>query len=227
MREKIYNINILTTIQGDKMKKLLLLSLLLGCFSFGYAQNYYPIHNEGLYAGATRIELYGGMVLPQSNWNHDGESVDIGDIGWSAGLGFYRNVSRVIALGLDGNYAQFGDGDERADKSYYRTGAATGLVAMRVNFFPRHTTRIYIPVGIGVGHVFTRQNNEDDSHKTYNSTDLAGMLGVGLEFDIDESIIFGAEGRYYMMRTRDDFENQFGKDNIHYGEILLKFGFRF
>lgn len=227
MREKIYNINILTTIQGDKMKKLLLLSLLLGCFSFGYAQNYYPIHNEGLYAGATRIELYGGMVLPQSNWNHDGESVDIGDIGWSAGLGFYRNVSRVIALGLDGNYAQFGDGDERADKSYYRTGAATGLVAMRVNFFPRHTTRIYIPVGIGVGHVFTRQNKEDDSHETYNSTDLAGMLGVGLEFDIDESIIFGAEGRYYMMRTRDDFENQFGKDNIHYGEILLKFGFRF
>lgn len=203
--------------------------MLLGCFSLGYAQNYYPIHNEGLYAGATRLELYGGMVLPQSNWNHNGESVDIGDIGWTAGLGFYRNISRVIAFGLDGNYAQFGDGDERADKSYYRTGAATGLVALRVNFFPRHSTRIYIPVGIGVGHVFTRQNNINDTnaHKTYNSTDLAGMLGVGLEFDIDESIIFGAEGRYYVMRTRGDFESQFGKDNIHYGEILLKFGFRF
>ncbi len=211
------------------MKKILLLSMLLGCFSLGYAQNYYPIHNEGLYAGATRLELYGGMVLPQSNWNHNGESVDIGDIGWTAGLGFYRNISRVIAFGLDGNYAQFGDGDERADKSYYRTGAATGLVALRVNFFPRHSTRIYIPVGIGVGHVFARNNNinDTDAHKTYNSTDLAGMLGVGLEFDIDESIIFGAEGRYYVMRTRGDFESQFGKDNIHYGEILLKFGFRF
>ena len=133
--------------------------------------------------------------MPQSSWKDDGEEVDLGDIGWAAGLGFYRNITRVITLGLDGNYAQFGDGDERADKSYLRTGAATGLVALRVNFFPRQTTRLYIPAGIGVGHVFVRQNNDDGSHKTYNSTDLAGMLGLGLEFDIDESIIFGAEGR--------------------------------
>ena len=209
------------------MKKLLLLSLLLGVGSFGFAQNYYPIHNEGLFAGATRLELYGGMVIPQSSWSHEGETVDLGDIGWAAGLGFYRNISRVVTLGLDGNYAQFGDGDERADKSYLRTGAATGLVAVRVNFFPRHSTRVYIPAGIGVGHVFVRQNNDDGSHKTYNSTDLAGMLGVGLEFDIDETVIFGAEGRYYLMRTRSDVKSAFGKDNIHYGEILLKFGFRF
>ena len=209
------------------MKKLILLAALLMAVPAAFAQNYYPIHNEGLYAGATRLELYGGMVMPQSDWKHEGATVDMGNVGWAAGIGFYRNISRVVAFGLDGNYAQLGDGDERADKSYFRTGAATGLVAVRVNFFPRRSTRIYIPAGIGVGHVFVRQNNDDNSHKTYNSTDLAGMLGLGLEFDIDESIIFGAEGRYYMMRTRSDVKSQFGKDNIHYGEILLKFGFRF
>ncbi len=211
------------------MKKLILLAALLLAVPAAFAQNYYPIHNEGLYAGATRLELYGGMVMPQSDWKHKGETVDMGNVGWAAGIGFYRNISRVVAIGLDGNYAQLGDGDERKDKSYYRTGAATGLVAVRVNFFPRHTTRIYIPAGIGVGHVFARQNNinDTDSHKTYSSTDLAGMLGVGVEFDIDETVIFGAEGRYYLMRTRDDFESQLGKDYIHYGEILLKFGFRF
>ena len=211
------------------MKKIVLLAALLLAVPAAFAQNYYPIHNEGLYAGATRLELYGGMVMPQGDWKHHGETVDVGNIGWAAGMGFYRNISRVVALGLDGNYAQFGDGDERKDKSYYRTGAATGLVAVRVNFFPRHATRIYIPAGIGVGHVFARQNNINDTsaHKTYNSTDLAGMLGVGLEFDIDETVIFGAEGRYYLVRTRDDFEKQLGKDYIHYGEILLKFGFRF
>ena len=209
------------------MKKIVLFAALLLAVPAAFAQNYYPIHNQGLYAGATRLELYGGMVIPQSDWKHEGQTVDIGNIGWAAGMGFYRNISRVVTLGLDANYAQLGDGDERADKSYYRTGAATGLVAVRVNFFPRHTTRIYIPAGIGVGHVFARQNNDDGSHKTYSSTDLAGMLGVGLEFDIDETVIFGAEGRYYLMRTRDDFEGNLGKDYIHYGEILLKFGFRF
>lgn len=208
------------------MKKLLLLAALVVSFSAAYAQHYYPVNDIGLTSGATRLELYGGMVLPQSDWDHNGSKVDIGNTGWTAGLGFYRNLTNVIALGLDGNYAQFGDGDKSADGSFLRTGAATGLVAMRVNFFPRHTTRLYIPVGAGVGHVFSRKKNTDNTHKTYNSTNLAGMLGLGLEFDI-EDIIFGLEGRYYYMRTRDTFKTEFGKSHIHYTEVMLKFGFRF
>ena len=208
------------------MKKLLLLAALLMSFSAASAQNYYPVEEYGLRAGTTRLELYGGMVLPQSDWDHNGQKVDLGTTGWTAGLGFYRNLTRVFALGLDGNYAQFGDGDKASDGSFLRTGAATGLVAGRVYLFPRHATRIYIPVGVGVGHVFSRQKFDDGSHKTYNSTDLAGMAGVGLEFDV-EDIIFGLEGRYYLMRTRDDFKSQFGKGHIHYTEVMLKFGFRF
>ena len=211
------------------MKKIFLLASLLFAFPAVFAQNYYPVQDYGLANGTTRLELYGGMVLPQSDWKHHGEKVDLGNTGWSAGLGFYRNISRVVTLGLDGNYAQFGDGEKMSDKSYFRTGAATGLVAVRVNFFPRHSTRLYIPAGIGVGHIFVRQNNinDDGSHKTYDSTDLAGMLGSGLEFDIDESVIFGVEGRYYALRTRSDVKDAFGKGDIHYTEVLLKFGFRF
>lgn len=213
------------------MKKLFLLCACLLAFSAAGAQNYYPMSDYGLRNGTTRIELYGGMVLPQSDWDHNGGKVDIGNTGWTAGLGFYRSLSSVITLGLDGNYAQFGDGDKMdagtATESFFRTGAATGLVAMRVNFFPRHSTRLYIPVGVGVGHVFARQRFTDGSHKTYNSTDLAGMGGLGLEFDLDEDIIFGLEGRYYYMRTRDTFKTAFGKGHIHYTELMLKFGFRF
>ncbi len=211
------------------MKKIVLLAALLLAFPAVFAQNYYPVHDYGLMNGTTRLELYGGMVLPQSDWKHHGEQIDFGDTGWTAGLGFYRNISRVVAFGVDGNYAQFGDGDERADKSYFRTGAATGLAAVRVNFFPRHSTRLYIPAGIGVGHIFVRQNNinNTNAHKTYNSTDLAGMLGLGMEFDIDETVIFGLEGRYYVMRTRSDVKDAFGKGRIHYSEIMLNFGFRF
>ena len=213
------------------MKKLLLLASVLFAFSAASAQNYYPVEDYGLRAGTNRIEFYGGMVLPQSDWSHNGQTVDLGNLGWSAGLGFYRNLSSVFALGLDGNYAQFGDGDKvnegTAAEHYYRTGVATGLIAGRVNFFPRHSTRLYIPFGVGVGHTFVRQKNNNGSHKTYSDTNLAGMLGAGLEFDMDESWILGVEGRYYMVRTRDEIKNAFGKEHIRYGEILLKIGCRF
>lgn len=211
------------------MKKILLLSALLFAFPAVFAQNYYPVQDYGLVNGTTRLELYGGMVLPQSDWKYHGERVDLGNTGWTAGLGFYRNICRVVSLGLDGNYAQFGDGDAKEDKSYLRTGAATGILALRVNFFPRHSTRLYIPMGMGVGHMFVRHNNINDngSHKTYNSTDWAGMLGLGLEFDIDESVIFGAEGRIYDMRIRNEVKDAFGKNHIHYTEVMLKLGFRF
>ena len=53
------------------------------------------------------------------------------------------------------------------------------------------------------------------------------MGGLGLEFDLDDDIIFGLEGRYYYMRTRDTFKTAFGKGHIHYTELMLKFGFRF
>lgn len=208
------------------MKKLLLLTAFLFTFSAVHAQNYYPIEDYGLRSGTTRLELYGGMVLPQSDWTHSGATVDLGTTGWTAGLGFYRSLTRVLTLGLDGNYAQFGDGDKAADGSYFRTGAATGLVAGRINFFPRHSTRIYIPAGVGVGHIFARQELSNGSHKTYDSTNLAGMLGLGLEFDI-EDIIFGLEGRYYYLRTRNEFKEEFGKSHIHYTEVMLKFGWRF
>ena len=209
------------------MKKLFLVGVMLLGAGYAAAQNYYhPVSDNGLYPDTTRIELYGGMVLPQSAWNHDGEKVDLGTTGWTAGLGFYRNVTRVLALGLDGNYAQFGDGDKKADGSYYRTGAATALVAGRINFFPRHSTRLYIPLGVGLGHIFARENKDDGSHKTYDSTKWAAMAGLGLEFDIDENVIFGVEGRIYRMEMRSDMKEAFGKGHTHYSEVMLKFGFR-
>jgi len=209
------------------MKKLILLAVLFLGVPAAFAQNYYyPVADNGLYPDATRIELYGGMVLPESAWHDKGEYIDLGTTGWTAGLGFYRSVTRVLTLGLDANYAQFGDGDKKADNSYYRTGAATGLVAARINFFPRHSTRLYIPLGVGIGHIFVRQNMNDGSHKTYDSTKWAAMGGLGLEFDIDDDMIFGLEGRLYRMELRHDMKDAFGKGHTHYSEIMLKFGFR-
>lgn len=209
------------------MKKLFVtLALLLGAGAV-FAQDYYGLQEYGLRKNTTRVELYGGMVLPQGGWKDRDTNTDLGKTGWSGGIGFQRNIVPLFSLGLDANYAQFGDSDKKADKSYYRTGVATGLVTGRVNFFPSQPTRLYIPFGVGVGHAFTRHKLAGGAHKTYSSTDLAQMLGLGLEFDIDETVIFGLEGRYYLVDTSDDFKEAFGRKHLHYIDVLLKFGFRF
>lgn len=183
------------------MKKLLLLCAL--CLSVpAVAQDYYGLQEYGLRKNTTRIEFYGGMVLPQDSWSHNGQEIDLGKTGWTAGIGFTRNIMPVFSLGVDANYAQLGDGDtflSGGKDSYYRTGIATGLITGRVNFFPSQATRLYVPFGVGVGHMFARQKIDDGSHVTTDSTDLAQMLGLGLEFDIDETVIFGVEGRYYLI----------------------------
>ena len=59
------------------MKKLLLLCAL--CLAVpAAAQEYYGLQEYGLRKNTTRIEFYGGMVLPQDSWFHNGQEVDLG-----------------------------------------------------------------------------------------------------------------------------------------------------
>jgi opacity protein-like surface antigen len=206
------------------MKKLLVCCLLFAAVPV-LAQDYYGLEDYGLSKNTTRVEFYGGAVLPQDNWEPNGK--DLGGTGWTAGIGFIRNLTPVFALGMDGNYAQLGDGEKDASHAYYRTGIATGLVTGRVNFFPKQATRVYIPFGLGIGHVFARQKFSDGSHRTVDGTDLAGMLGAGLEFDLDDSLVFGVEGRYYLLNAADEVKDTFGKNRYHHFLVMLKMGCRF
>ena len=208
------------------MKKILLVCALFFALPAAFAQDYYGLSEYGLRRDTTRVEWYGGMVLPREGWKHGTSNIDLGKTGWSAGIGFQRNIVSWFSLGLDGNYAQLGDSDKASDGSYFRTGIATGLVTGRINFFPSYATRIYIPFGAGVGHMFARQKKGSD-HETTSSTDLAQMLGLGLEFDLDDSMIFGLEGRYYLVDSSKEFKEAFGRNHLHYLDILLKLGFRF
>lgn len=207
------------------MKKLFLACALLLAVPAVFAQDYYPLQDYGLRRNTTRVEFYGGMVAPQESWSDHDTNIDLGKTGWSAGIGFQRNLINFLSLGLDANYAQLGDSD-KVGSSYLRTGVATALVTGRVNFFPSSATRLYIPFGAGIGHVFSRKKT-GSSHETYSSTKFAQMLGVGLEFDIDSDIIFGLEGRYYLVDLTDDMRPVTGRDRLHYVDVLLKLGFRF
>lgn len=213
------------------MKKLLLLcSLFLAPCAFAYQNykdyDYYALEEYGLRHDTTRIEIYGGAAQPQSDWTHHGDDVKLGNTGFSAGVAFVRNIAPAFAVGVDANYAGFSSGDMINDSYKYSTGIATGLITGRINFFPSQKTRLYIPVGAGVGHMFAKQKFAD-AHDTTNSTSWALMAGLGLEFDIDETVIFGIEGRYNLIDLEDKLGDKIGKDRYHYLTALLKIGCRF
>ena len=205
------------------MKKLFLLVALLAAAPAVFAQDYYGLPDYGLRKNTTRVDFYGGLALPQQNWKVDG--IKAANTTWTAGIGFQRNVLNFLSFGLDGNYVQF-DGDKDAANHFLRTGIATGLVSGRVYLFPSQATRLYATGGLGIGYTFARKNVGDE-RVTKNSTDLAGMVGVGLEFDIDDEWMFGAEARYNLVKMEDEVKEFVGKNKVHFTTIMLKFGYRF
>ena len=206
------------------MKKLLLLVALLAAIP-AWAQDYYGLQEYGLRKNTTRVEFYGGMVLPGNDWNKNGH--DLGQTGWTAGIGFTRNLFSFFGLGLDGNYTQLGDGEKDGSNNFYRTGVATGLVTGRFSFFPSQATRLYIPFGMGLGHTIVRQKLSSGGHVTTDGTDMANMLGLGLEFDLDDNLIFGAEARYYRIETASKVKEAFGAGHYNHFLVMLKMGCRF
>lgn len=217
------------------MKKLILLCAVLmvaplSAMAKDAYHDYYGLEEYGLRNNTTRVEFYGGVAEPQSNWTHNGQEVEIGKTGFSAGLAFLRNIGPFFTLGLDGNYAGFASGDKfnaGTQKAKYTSGIATGLVIGRFNFFPSQPTRFYVTSGLGIGHMFSREKFDDGTHDTVNSTSWAGMLGAGVEFDVDDTVIFGVEGRYNLVDLDGDYQDALGKGRYHYLSALLKIGCRF
>ena len=52
-------------------------------------------------------------------------------------------------------------------------------------------------------------------------------MDTELEFDLDDSLIFGVEGRYYYIKTADEVKDTFGRGHYHHILVMLKLGCRF
>jgi len=219
------------------MKKLLILAVLC-CAPAAFAADKYaccnvqetPLH--GLYTNLSRVEFFGGVAFPEKNWSENNTTLEIADTGFSGGIAFVRNVLPWLTLGLDGNYTGFTKGQDLIDSSSntldFRSGIGTGLVAGRVYLFPKSMTRLYATAGIGGAYAYVKEHNKTaDTSKIYDSLDIAWMLGAGLEFDLDESVVFGAEGRYNWVGLRSDVKSRFGHDDFTYWSVLLKLGVKF
>ena len=219
------------------MKKLLVLFVLF-LTPLAYAAqkhtccNYQETPSYGLYTNLSRVEFFGGVSMSNGDWKENGQKLEIGETGFTAGLAFVRNVLPWLTLGLDGNYAGFSRGDEvtlSGGKTVdYRAGAATALLTGRAYLFPKSMTRLYATAGVGGGYAYARERDTSTKeNETYDSLDFAWMLGAGIEFDLDETVVFGAEGRYNWMALRSDMKDHFSHDSFDYWTIMLKLGIKF
>ena len=219
------------------MKKLLLLAVLF-CAPALYAAHepygcctYKDTPKYGLRTNMSRVEFFGGVAWPNVDWDANGQKLEIGDTGFSAGIAFVRNIVPLFALGLDANYAGFSKGNDivlGGNTLNYRSGVGTAMVTGRLYLFPKSMTRLYATGGLGAGYMYAREKNlTTEKNKTYDSLDWAWMLGAGLEFDIDETVIFGAEGRYNWTALRGDMKDRFGHDDFNYWTVMLKLGVKF
>lgn len=219
------------------MKKLLILAVLLSA-SAAYAADRYACcqykdtPKYGLQTNTTRVEFFGGVAWPNVDWTANGQDLEIGDTGFSAGLAFVRNVLPWLSLGLDGNYTGFSKGDEftttTSDKVRYNSGVATALFTGRAYLFPQSMTRLYGTAGIGGAYAYAREKNETTNKRdTVDSLDIGWMLGGGVEFDIDETVVFGAEARYNWAGLRSDMKDKFGHKHLDYWSVMLKLGVKF
>lgn len=219
------------------MKKLFVLAVLLCAPALYAAERYTCCSYEdtpryGLNTNTTRVEFFGGVALPEDDWSENGQTLQIADTGFTAGIAFVRNVLPWLTLGLDGNYSGFAKGDNitlsGGQEVNYRSGVGTGLLTGRVYLFPKSMTRLYGTGGIGAGYMYAREKSTDgNSKQTFDSTDVAWMLGAGLEFDIDETVVFGAEGRYNWVGLRSEMKDRFDKGHFAYWTVMLKLGVKF
>ncbi len=218
------------------MKKLLILAILLMA-PMAYAAEKYacctyeetPLY--GLYTNLSRVEFYGGVAWLNKDWEENGQTLQIGGTGFSIGAAFVRNILPWLTLGLDGNYTGFTRGDEitlTTGKADFRSGVGTALVTGRAYLFPKSMTRLYGTAGIGGAYAYAKQRDlATQDSELYDSLDIAWMLGAGLEFDMDETVVFGAEGRYNWVGLRSDMKSRFGHQDLAYWSIMLKLGVKF
>lgn len=219
------------------MKKIFVLAVLL-CAPWAYAAQDYAccMYNKdnqyGLRTNMSRVEFFAGVAWPNSSWSANGQTLEVGDTGFTGGLAFVRNILPWLSIGLDGNYAGFSKGKDitspASETLNYRAGVGTAMITGRAYLFPEKMTRLYGTAGIGGAYAYAREKNETTSKsETYDSLDIGWMFGGGVEFDLDENVVFGAEARYTWAGLRSDMKDHFGHHHYDYWSVMLKIGTKF
>lgn len=169
----------------------------------------------------------------------------------------YNNISTKKTLvgsgGLSGlyfinNYWGFGGAIEmdvttKTQDSYYysnsrsisessRLSLSKLMLMGRLNINPVHSTRLYIPFGVGITSLKEKRKNKTwsrneetyqslykEDNQNFTDTTFIYFGGMGLEFDLTNNVSLGLEGRYNRFQykhTTFTFVNGLAKVNVKF-----------
>lgn len=219
---------------------------LLGAYSL-------PAQAEGIEAGQSLVSVAVGAAIPMQKSGvyveEDSENVSE-ELRWAkAGiaseLSYTYFVNEYVGVGLALGNGMFFDkktsfaysgGSTENIKTKMNTWSA--LITGRFNVNPQSAVRFYIPLGLGYMRAKgtikdTWVDGEDTESDTMSarSNSFGWFAGLGVETDITENWLVGAELRYTAFRfdTNKYMEEEpfGGSRGYGYGSVMLKAGYRF
>ncbi len=184
--------------------------------------------NAQVKPGTQQAAITLGVANPLSNDSVDDESETFGELGPAFGFNYLYQIQRNLSLGGDFNYKSLGDKDFTTGHgpTEIKSSAWTLLVIGRADLLPDNNIRPYGLLGLGVGGVkrevdFSR-HPELNSSRT--SSGLAFALAGGVDYDINDAWLAGAELRYNIISTS---EGEIGAGHVSTLDLLFKCGYKF
>ena len=169
-----------------------------------------------------------GLANPLSNDDVDGQGETFGALGPAFGFNYLYQFQRYLSIGGDFNYKSLGHRDFSTGHgpTELRSSAWTLLAIGRADLLPDNNIRPYGLLGLGVGGV--RREVDFSQNPGLNSSNRSGGLAFalagGVDYDINEAWLAGAELRYNIISTS---QSEVGGSNISTFDLLLKIGFKF
>ena len=184
--------------------------------------------NAQIKVGTSQAGLDLGLANPLSNTDlGNGDSGRFGHTGPAFGFNYLYQFQPIFSFGGDYNYKFLGSRDYPAPYGgvTVRTSAWTLLAVGRADLMPDNKVRPYGLVGLGLGGASRSLNFARSGFNSDNtSVGVAFALGGGVDYDVNDDWLVGAELRYSIINTS---RSDVGTDSVSSLDLLFKVGYKF
>lgn len=158
----------------------------------------------------------------------------LSNTGLAGSLQMLWHLNPHFALGADYTMLapQSRDNAARGGSYQYRDLRAHSLALAgkwTVNAWDR--LNLYVPMGLGATHVGLKGSGVRDGAYSSDSDGKWGLglfAGLGLQYNLTDTVFMGLEYRYHLAFVKSDDLNRFGKDkNLDFHSAMLRVGMRF
>ncbi|MBR2865577.1 MAG: porin family protein [Elusimicrobiaceae bacterium] len=181
-------------------------------------------------ANAKKGELSLAFGMSQS-YSKDTHGTHFADLGMGGNAQLLFRAGEKLSLGLD--YMLLMPHDNKGKGYSYEKLRLNGVAfAGKYTFNPYDRLNFYLPMGIGMAQVRLKGHGEREGVYTSESRDKWGLdmfAGLGMQYNLSESVFLGMEYRYVVaFVTSDDLNRYYGKGHyFQFHNAFLRLGMRF